>query len=182
MKTPARLFLAFGLAALFLSPAESRAQKVTLGNVKATAQTLAQGEFQLRFEFALPDFDKAAPEKINIVYAVLAFEVEVLTPDSRSLNMLEALVSAADKNSPQDGLAYNEYPVGARIRREKAGMELVEVDITQIVDHWVHRGTANNGLLLVSQRAAIEKTLHETTLNLAPDAKPVVTIFYAEIE
>ncbi|MGH7497115.1 MAG: right-handed parallel beta-helix repeat-containing protein [bacterium] len=131
------------------------------------------------FEFDLPDFDKAAPEKINIVYAVLAFEVDVLATDAGALSMLEALISAPNKSSPQADLAYNTYPVTARIRRQKTGIELVEVDITQAIDQWVARGVANNGLLLVSRRNAAEKILRQGKIALGVNAIPAVTIFYA---
>ncbi|MGH7493398.1 MAG: hypothetical protein ACREOO_13540 [bacterium] len=179
MRTLVNLFLALNLAALLFSPATSRAQKVTIDNVKAATQMLANDDFQLHFEFDLPDFDKAAPEKINIVYAVLAFEVDVLATDAGALNMLEALVSAPSKSSPQADLAYNAYPVTVRIRREKTGIELVEVDITQVVEHWVGRGVANNGLLLVSRRNTAEKILRQGKIALGANAMPAVTIFYA---
>jgi hypothetical protein len=133
----------------------------------------------LHFEFDLPDFDKAAPENINIVYAVLSFEVDVLATDTEALNMLEALISAPNKSSPQADLAYNAYPVTARIRRQKTGIELVEVDITQVINHWVTRGVANNGLLLVSRRNTAENALRQGQVALTANATPAVTIFYA---
>jgi hypothetical protein len=156
----------------------SQAQKVTVENVKATTQTLANGEFQLHFAFDLPDFDKAPASKINIVYAVLALEVEVLATDAKAHHLLEGLIAAENKIAPQANLPYNTYPVTARIRREKAGIELVEADITQVIDHWVHRGVTNNGLLLVSHRNIDDKTLRQDVVTLAPNARPVVAVFY----
>lgn len=58
-----------------------------------------------------------------------------------------------------NGADHTGRPVTARVIRTKTGVQRVRVNLTQLLELWVRNKIANHGLLLVSHRCHVEKTL-----------------------
>jgi len=182
MKTSAKILAAVMGVTVVMLARQSLAQKVTIDDVKVSVQPTKGPEFQLHFDFRLPDFDGAPVDIVNIDYAVLTFQVEVKPAGVEDLKIFEVLVADHDKRKPRPDLAYNSNPVTAIVHRKTAGIEQVTVDMTQLVDHWVHRGIENNGLLIVSHRRLGKKILRSDKLEVLASVKPSATIYYTVLD
>ena len=183
MKALRSFLIAMTFFALVM-PIHAHAQKVTITEVKAKPHPFKGEEFLLHFKFDLPDFDGAESEQVHIDHATLTFEIIVESVDSTSINMVETLAAASNGKEPKPGLAYNDHPVTARARRTRLGTEQVRVDITQLVDHWVHRGLENDGVILLSHRllGKNEKIFRPGKVRVSANFEPSVTIFYTILD
>ena len=182
MKTLTKLFIAVICLFTITMPCQSLAQKITLSDVQTKIQPLRNGEFQIHFQFSLPDFDEVDLQNINIDRAVLEFEVMVKTAGSTELNMLDVLAAGINKREPLRDLAYNENPVRARVNRTKIGTEKVKVDISQLFRNWLHHGLENNGIILVSHRRLSKKIFRTDKVRAGAQLRPSVTVFYTILD
>lgn len=113
------------------------------------------------------------PPKVNIDYAELSFGVNLSVPAS------EGFLEILSPDSSGKFTNYNAVPVTGLLPKNKTGQAQVDLDITQLVDLWVNGGVQNKGVLLVSHRKLVQKSLQTGKVSLAPNFKsPTVRIFY----
>lgn len=182
MRIPTQFSILLMVGVVLFLPVLSQGQKLTTDKLQISLQPLSEEEFQAHLKFDIPDFEKLASEKTNIDYAVLEFDVQVMAVDSASVDILEVLLAAETENAPRSNLDYNTNPVTARVIRTKTGVQRVRVNLTQLLELWVRNKIANHGLLLVSHRRQVEKTLCSDKIILSVEPRPSIKIFYTELD
>ena len=159
---------------LFLFAGISFAKTITLEKVSVQVKPVSDGTFNLLFSFDLPQL----PNKVNIDYAVLSFGLNIAgQPDSRALEILSGSTSSQGKTAD-----YNANPVKGWLPKNKTGLALVELDVTQLVELWL-KGEKNEGISVISHRRTADRALETGNVVLAPGfKKATVKIYYTEIK